>query len=88
MLEGRSRTLIASGGDEPVADGGEGGHSVFAGALLRGLAQTEREVFTAEELFYGYIREPVAGRSDQTPEYNPLRNSGHESGDFVFFRKK
>lgn len=88
MLEGRSRTLIASGGNEPVADGGEGGHSVFASALLRGLAQTERDAFTAEELFYGYIRESVTGRSDQTPEYNPLRNSGHESGDFVFFRKK
>ena len=88
MLEGRSRTLIASGGNEPVADGGERGHSVFAGALLRGLKQTERDTFTAEELFYSYIRESVAGRSDQTPEYNPLRNSGHESGDFVFFRKK
>jgi caspase domain-containing protein/glucodextranase-like protein len=88
MLEGRSRTLIASGGNEPVADGGEGGHSVFASALLRGLAQTERDAFTAEELFYSYIRESVAGRSEQTPEYNPLRNSGHESGDFVFFRKK
>jgi hypothetical protein len=88
MLEGRSRTLIASGGNEPVADGGAGGHSVFASALLRGLAQTERDTFTAEELFYSYIRESVAGRSDQTPEYNPLRNSGHESGDFVFFRKK
>ena len=22
------------------------------------------------------------------PEYNPLRNSGHESGDFVFVRKQ
>lgn len=88
MLEGRSRTLIASGGNEPVADGGEGGHSVFASALLRGLAQTEGAAFTAEELFYSYIRESVAGRSEQTPEYNPLRNSGHESGDFVFFRMK
>jgi hypothetical protein len=88
MLAGTSRTLIASGGNEPVADGGEGGHSVFASALLRGLSQPDRDVFTAEELFYSYIREAVSGRSDQTPEYNPLRNSGHESGDFVFFRKK
>jgi hypothetical protein len=30
----------------------------------------------------------VAGKADQTPEYNPLRNSGHESGDFVFVRKQ
>jgi hypothetical protein len=88
MLEGRSRTLIASGGNEPVADGGEGGHSVFASALLRGLNQTSADAFTAEELFYSHIREAVSGRSEQTPEYNPLRNSGHESGDFVFVRKK
>jgi hypothetical protein len=88
MLEGRSRTLIASGGNEPVADGGEGGHSVFASALLRGLDQSGQDAFTAEELFYNHIRESVSGRSDQTPEYNPLRNSGHENGDFVFVRKR
>lgn len=88
MLAGTSRTLIASGGNEPVADGGADGHSVFASALLRGFNQTDRDAFTAEELFYNYIREAVSGRSDQTPEYNPLRNSGHESGDFVFVRKK
>ncbi|MDT7780322.1 MAG: hypothetical protein QOC99_2834 [Acidobacteriota bacterium] len=88
MLEGRSRTLIASGGNEPVADGGEGGHSVFASALLRGLDHADSDIFTAEELFYNHIRESVSGRSEQTPEYNPLRNSGHESGDFVFVRKR
>jgi hypothetical protein len=45
-------------------------------------------VFTADELFHQYIKERVAGKSDQTPEYNPLRNAGHESGDFVFVRVK
>ncbi|MFL6210486.1 MAG: caspase domain-containing protein [Pyrinomonadaceae bacterium] len=84
MLAGRSRTLMASGGNEPVADDGGGNHSVFAGALLRGLAQTDKTQFTAAELFQGYVEESVAGRANQTPEYNPLRNSGHESGDFVF----
>jgi Caspase domain/Glucodextranase, domain B len=88
MLSLTSRTLIASGGNEPVADGGAGGHSVFASALLRGLDQTDRDAFTAEELFYKYIREAVSGRSDQTPEYNALHNSGHDGGDFVFVRKK
>ena len=34
-----------------------------------------------EELFRYYVEESVAGRAEQTPEYNPLRNSGHESGD-------
>lgn len=89
MSSGKSRTLMASGGNEPVADsGGEGEHSVFAGALLRGLNKMDKDIFTAEELYYSFIREVVTGRSNQTPEYNPLRNSGHESGDFVFLRNK
>lgn len=86
MSAGRSRTLMASGGDEPVADSGGGGHSVFATALLNGLERMERPKFTAGELFSGYVVESVAGRAEQTPEYNPLRNSGHESGDFIFVR--
>jgi Caspase domain len=88
MMVGQSRTLMASGGNEPVSDGGGGGHSVFAGALLRGLTQTDKGQFTAAELFRDYVEESVAGLADQTPEYSPLRNSGHESGDFVFVRVK
>jgi hypothetical protein len=88
MMAGRSRTLMASGGDEPVADGGGGRHSVFASALMRGLRDIDKPRFTAAELFRFYVEEPVAGRAQQTPEYNPLRNSGHESGDFVFVKLK
>jgi formylglycine-generating enzyme required for sulfatase activity/uncharacterized caspase-like protein len=88
MMAGRSRTLMASGGDEPVADGGGGRHSVFANALLKGLRGMDKGMFTAAELFRYHVEEPVAGRAQQTPEYNPLRNSGHESGDFVFVRVK
>lgn len=86
MFAGKSRTLMASGGNEPVADGGGGNHSIFANALLRGLTQMEKSEFTAGELFRDFVEESVAGRAQQTPEYNPLRNSGHESGDFVFVR--
>jgi len=88
MLQGKSRTLLASGGDEPVADGGGDGHSVFARAMLRGLTENERDAFTARELFNDFIQETVAGGASQTPEYNPLSNSGHEGGDFVFVRKQ
>ncbi|MGI9104727.1 MAG: SUMF1/EgtB/PvdO family nonheme iron enzyme [Pyrinomonadaceae bacterium] len=88
MAAGRSRTLMASGGDEPVADGGGGNHSVFANALLRGLRQMDKPQFTAAELFRYHVEESVAGRANQTPEYNPLRNSGHEAGDFIFVRVK
>lgn len=67
MAAGHSRTLMASGGDEPVADSGGSGHSVFAAALLRGLQQMDKAQFTAAELFNSYIVEAVAGRAEQTP---------------------
>ncbi len=87
MLSGKSRTLMASGGNEPVSDGGGDGHSVFGRVFLNGLVQMERSTFTASELFREFVQERVAGNANQTPEYNPLRNSGHEGGDFVFIRK-
>ena len=86
--EGRSRMLMASGGDEPLADSGDSGHSVFAAALLRGLRLMDGPRFTASELFVGYVLSPVAGRTGRIPAYSRLRNSGHESGDFVFKRIK
>jgi Caspase domain len=88
MASGTARLLMGSGGNEPVADGGGSGHSVFARALLDGLRGIELRRFTAEELFHAYIKERVAGQADQTPVYNPLQNSGHEAGDFVFVRNK
>lgn len=88
MIAGKSRILMSSGGNEPVADGGAAGHSVFAAALLTGFKQMGEDRFTAEELFYQYIREPVAGKTHQTPQYNPIINSGHDSGDFVFMRTR
>jgi uncharacterized caspase-like protein len=88
MRGGKSRLLMASGGNEPVADGGGGNHSVFARAWLDGLRGMEERVFTAEELFYRFIKEQVAGKSNQAPEYRYIQASGHDSGDFVFARVK
>jgi formylglycine-generating enzyme required for sulfatase activity len=85
MMERPSRTLMASGGNEPVADaGGRGNHSVFASAFLTALREAEKNAFTAEELFHGRVKAIVAGRSEQVPQYSDLRNSGHEGGDFIF----
>jgi hypothetical protein len=88
VSERRSRTLLASGGNEPVLDGGGGLHSVFAKAFLTGLVQSNRQIFTAEELYMGYIKESVAGKANQNPEYSVIRNSGHENGGFVFIRRR
>jgi hypothetical protein len=86
MARRRARILITSGADEPVSDGGGGGHSVFARALLNGLQREHAEAFTAEDLFARYIKEAVAGNSQQSPQRQIIRASGHDGGDFVFWR--
>ena len=61
---------------------------MFAASFLQGLNEIEKSTFTAEELYYEQIKERVAGNADQTSEYNIIRNSGHDGGDFIFVRIK
>ena len=86
MLASKSRTLMSSGGNEPVADGGPDDHSIFASIVLRALEQTREPSFTAGDLFHNFVEQQVTGRSDQVPRYSFIRNSAHDSGDFVFMR--
>jgi hypothetical protein len=88
LQEKPSRILIASGGNEPVSDSGGKAHSVFAEVFIQALKNTDRDVFTAEEMHALYIREHVAGRTEQTPEYKVIRNSGHDGGDFIFVKRR
>ena len=86
LADRRSRIVIASGGNEPVLDGGGDGHSVFARALLTGLAQMEEDAFSARELFDRYLLPMVVGQAAQEPQYRPIERSGHEGGDVVLAR--
>lgn len=52
MTSRPSRTLMASGGNEPVADGGGSGHSIFTDSFLKALREIDNSTFTADELFY------------------------------------
>lgn len=82
----RSRNIMTSGGLEPVTDTGAGKHSIFAGALLRAL-RANRAPIEAGRLFV-QIRDHVALNAEQTPQYAPLRNAGHDGGDFIFAPRK
>lgn len=84
LAEQRARVLITSGANEPVADGGGDGHSVFARALLVGLSKVSEPV-SARELFDDYLFPMVIGRAEQEPQYRPISKSGHEGGDFIFY---
>ncbi len=87
MASKRARSVIASGGLEPVSDsGGKGGHSVFATALIDALKANEK-IIDGTELFT-QIRRTVIINSDQTPEFADIRKAGHEEVDFLFVRWK
>ncbi len=85
IVQKKARTVMTSGGLEPVADAGSGGHSVFAAAFLATLG-ANAGVMDAET-FFERVRKPVVLAASQTPEYSNLRSAGHEGGDFVFVRK-
>jgi len=87
IAQKRARSVIASGGLEPVIDsGGKGNHSVFAEAFISALTENN-SIIDSSELFTK-IRRPVVLNADQTPEYADIRKAGHEGGEFVFIRDK
>lgn len=85
LSEKNARTVLTSGGLEPVVDGGGNGHSVFANAFLNALSENTG-VIDGHELF-NRLRRPVMLNSDQTPQYSDMRKVGHEGGDFLFVRQ-
>jgi hypothetical protein len=85
IAQKRSRTVLTSGGLEPVLDTGGGPHSVFAKFFLTVL-QENTDVLEGQQLFSA-IRRPVVLNSAQTPEYSDIRYAGHEGGDFLFVRR-
>jgi uncharacterized caspase-like protein len=79
------RSVLSSGGLEPVPDGnGKNGHSVFAAAFIDVLSENEG-LIDGLELFC-QLRRRVQLNSDQKPEYSDIRKAGHDSGDFLFVR--
>jgi uncharacterized caspase-like protein len=86
IMAKRARTVLSSGGNEPVLDSGGGEHSVFAKAFLGALGDSA-DVIDGVSLFE-QVRRPVVLNSDQTPQYADIRNAGHDGGEFVFVRAK
>lgn len=82
MAQRRSRTVLTSGGLEPVLDAGGGAHSIFAQAFLRALAENKM-IIDMDSLFEP-IRRRVILNADQTPIYSDIRFAGHDDGDFIF----
>ena len=88
LSQRRSRILISSGNNEPVADRGGKGHSIFAQALITGLEDMPHDSFSARELYDGYLLPLVVANANQEPQYRPIERSGHEGGDVVFVKQQ
>ncbi len=81
-----SRYALTSGGIEPVTDGGKDGHSIFTFHFLKTLKENTAKYFTAGQLFNELLI-PVANNSEQSPNYQPIKNTGDEGGQFIFIKK-
>ncbi|HFE38245.1 MAG TPA: hypothetical protein ENK06_07505 [Gammaproteobacteria bacterium] len=87
MTKSRSRTVLTSGGVQPVLDEGGGGHSIFANAFLNALSNND-DILQGYAL-YRQVSNKVSNNSlnTQTPEYAPIKHAGHETGQFFFMPK-
>lgn len=87
MAKVRSRTVLTSGGLQPVLDQGSDNHSVFANAFLSTLKNNEG-VLEAYKLYRNLFTEVRQSASefgiDQQPEYAAIKHGGHEAGEFIF----
>ena len=86
-LTKRSVTVMTSGADEPVADTGKGGHSVFAWNLLEQIKQLDD--WSAGATVFSTVRIGVERDLPQSPQYGASISAGHQQGgDFLFERRK
>jgi peptidoglycan hydrolase-like protein with peptidoglycan-binding domain/uncharacterized caspase-like protein len=86
IVRRRARTVLTSGGLEPVLDGGGGGNSVFAEAFLDAL-RGNAGVIDGEGV-YQRVKDQVLLNAEQTPQYGNIRLAGHDGGDFLFVRQR
>ena len=82
----QSRYGLSSGNIEFVSDGKAGENSPFATYFLKFLKSNLKDRFTVEEL-NRYVKVAVGDNSNQQPIAGPLKNVGHEGGEFVFYLK-
>jgi peptidoglycan hydrolase-like protein with peptidoglycan-binding domain len=86
VVQRRARTVLTSGGLEPVLDAGGGDHSIFAKAFLETLRGNIGVV--DGEGVYHKVKDQVVLNAEQVPEYGNIRLAGHDGGDFLFVRRR
>jgi hypothetical protein len=87
MASRKARTVLTSGGVQPVLDQGGGGHSVFANAFL-GVLRGNQRILEDYDVFRSVAGQVKTSASkagfEQAPQYAPLQHAGHEGSPFFF----
>jgi hypothetical protein len=83
----KSRWGLASGRLETVSDGAQGTNSPFATQVIKYLKENKKDKIAVSELIQA-VKLGVAETTNQTPIGNPLKVSGDEGGELVFYKRK
>ncbi|NOT11189.1 MAG: peptidase C14 [Methylococcaceae bacterium] len=91
MNNRKARTVMTSGGVNPVLDSGSGSHSIFANAFLNAL-KSNNGLLEDYELFRrvaGKVKQSAAQVGfQQSPRYSAMQHAGHEGSPFFFVPQK
>jgi sulfatase modifying factor 1 len=82
-----SRWLLTSGRKELVSDGKPGDHSPFAENILLFLKQNQQPSLPISRLIDDVVH-ATAANARQTPRGEPIQDTGHKGGQFVFHLKR
>lgn len=82
ILTKRSVVAMSSGGDEPVADEGRGGHSIFAWFLMQALSNVDN--WRVGSNIFEQVRRNVSEVFPQEPHLGGVTSAGHNGGDYLF----
>ena len=87
----KARTVLTSGGLQPILDSGGNGHSIFASAFIDTLNENDG-VMEGYRLYKAMsqqvkLRSSLAGL-EQVPEYSAVKHAGHEGSEYYFLPKK
>ncbi len=83
VLRRRSVLVLSSGGEEPVADEGKDGHSIFAWHFLRSIERLGGTTIGFD--VYRGVRKGVSEDYPQQPQYGAVVSAGHEAGGEYLF---
>ncbi len=87
LLKRKAAVVLSSGGNEPVADEGRDGHSVFAWHFMRAIEGLDQ--WQVGTNVFERVRAAVVKDFPQTPQYGASRTAGHQGNtDYLFERRE